>query len=327
MNRILDGLSSLNTQYDILVMGETGVGKTSLVQRYVNGTFSEAPHDQAEQLYVKAVENELAETIVSSSSHNSLITEISILDSSPLADVYGASRKQQVKNTSTILFVYAMDDRQSFEALEYLIGTVKTFCDGELPPFVVVAAKLDMYETCQVWYDDGEAMANRFGASGFFLVSSLADINVNDCFVPLVEAALDARENKTLMAGRSEAFSLTEAVTASPDSSLHDFKNEKSFHFRRPSKIPASNSQNFDRHLLTSTGPGIESFSSEFPQIPESGSEATPVESPLAQNRLARKENLQSTSSISTGSYPSKPRAYQKDEKPKKEKSGCCIIV
>lgn len=326
MNRVLDGLSSLNSQYDILVMGESGVGKTSLVQRYVNGTFSEGPHDQSEQLYIKAVDNEKAETIASTSSHNSSLTEISILDSSPLADVYGASRKQQVKNTSTILFVYAMDNRESFEALEYLIGTVKTLCDGELPPFVVAAAKHDMYEYCQVWYDDGEAMANRLGAIGFFLVSALSDIHVNDTFAPLVEAALEARNNRTALASRSEAFSVSEALLESPASSLYEVKQEKAFSFRRPSKIPTSAPSNQGRDNQASANlPGVKSFSSDFPQVPESSSEATPAESPAVQERLATKEN--SSSSISTGSYPSKPRAYEKAKKPKKEKSSCCIIT
>lgn len=326
MNRVLDGLSSLNTQYDILVMGESGVGKTSLVQRYVNGVFNEGPHEQAEQLYVKAIENDHGNTVASTSSHNAL-SEVSILDSSPLADVYGASRKQQVKNASTIMFVYAMDDRQSFEALEYLIGTLRTLCDGDLPPFVVVAAKLDMFNYCQVWYDEGEAMANRLGAIGFFLVSTLSDIHVNDCFAPLVDVALEAKENRSMGPGQGEVFSLPEVMLTSPSSSLNDHKPDKAFNFRRPSKIPASTSQNFPRSGLSSTGPGIESFSSDFPQIRESGSEATPVESPNHQNRLATKENLQTTSSISTGSYPSRPRAYEKDKKPTKEKSGCCIIV
>lgn len=328
MNRVLDGLSSLNSHYDILVMGESGVGKTSLVQRYVNGVFNEGPHEQAEQLYVKAIGNDPGSTVASSSSNNTSMNEISILDSSPLADVYGASRKQQVKNASTIMFVYAMDDRQSFEALEYLIGTLNTLCDGELPPFVVVAAKLDMYNYCQVWYDEGEAMANRLGAIGFFLVSTLSDIHVNECFAPLVEVALEARENRSMAPGQCEVFSLPEVMLTSPSSSLDDHKPEKAFNFRRPSKIPASTSQNLPKSGLSSTtGPGIESFSSDFPQVPESGSEATPVESPDHQNRLATKENLQTTSSISTGSYPSRPRAYKKEKKPKKDKSGCCIIV
>ncbi|QRG38275.1 hypothetical protein FDK38_002677 [Candidozyma auris] len=326
MNRVLDGLSSLNSQYDILVMGESGVGKTSLVQRYVNGTFSEGPHEQSEQLYVKAIDHETAEIVSTASSHNSDITEISILDSSSLADVYGASRMQQVKNTSTILFVYAMDDRESFEALEYLIGTVKTLCDGELPPFVIAAAKEDRYEYCQVWYDDGEAMAKRVGAIGFFSVSALSDTNVNKCFVPLVDAALEAREHRALH-NHIEVQSVAEVLSTSASSSFVDSTPEKTFNFRRPSKIPSSLSNSHGREPSTSPNyPVLESFASDFPEIPESITGAETVNSPTAREPSSNKEHSQTTSSVSTGSIRSQSRTISKP-KEKKEKSGCCIIT
>lgn len=323
MNRVLDGLSSLNTQYDILVMGESGVGKTSLVHRYVYGTFSEGPHDQAEQLYIKALDNENAETIGSASSRNSSLNEISILDSSPLADTYGASRKQQIKNASSILFVYAMDDKKSFEALEYLIDTARTLCDGELPPFLIVASKLDRFDDYQVSWEEGEALADQLDAIGFYVVSALADSNVGECFAPLVEAALEMKSNR----GRFEEHTLLEALANSPTSSMREVMLENNYKFRRPMKIPDISGNDDGKLLDPNTLPAIESFSSDFPQHPEACSETTPIPSPGEQAKNSKNKSSQSTSSISTGSQITRLKSYKKENAQKKEKSACCVIA
>lgn len=328
MSRIRGGISTLSSQYDILVIGSDKVGKTSLIHRYMYGTFQEQDHIQVEELYVKVVDSQplgaksTSSSVASSSS--SVFKEISILDTGSFADTYATSRKQQVRNTLTMLFVYAVDDRDSFEALEYLINTIHSFTT--LPPFVVAALKLDKFEDAQVMFEEGQELAERFGALDFQEASAHDDYHVKEVFAPLVERALELQSAKKANAAKSELTSLMEMLSHESHESLPDLPVEyesKTFTFRRPSVIPQPVRLATNSPQTSKTSAALEDDDS--PDI-----EGTPS----VQNELEKEESrVRSTSAASSASSASsasfkataKSRSYNK--KTSKENHGCCVIV
>lgn len=327
-NKILDGLSSLNLCYDILVIGESGVGKTSLVQRYVNGVFSESEYDSSERLFIKYVENTTLASVSSINSTNGPGHNVSILDSLPLVDTYGSSRRQQVRNARTIMYVFSLTDRESFEALEYLVGTVKTFCDDDVPPFVIVATHCDAFDHYQVESSEGMELAQRSGALGYFETSASADIKVSEAFAPLVDLALELRQNgdhlePALVAAKMpESDSLTDSTLGESNSNSSSSKDSRQQRTHGSEKKQHSNQHD------SQAAPNSSSSKTQIK------STSTHVEKPQTVFDPAASE-----SSISTGPQPASASikhnrqrsSLSNTEKPSdlstKEKSGCCIIV
>lgn len=298
MKKILDVTTTFNNHYDILVMGADDVGKSSLIYRYVNGTFHEDDHE-AENLFVKVVEK-LAFSLRNAagsvaSSGNSTTQEISILDTSSFVDTYATSRKQQAKNTLTMLFTYAIDSRDSFEYLEYLMHTIQTFTE-ELPPCVVAGLKLDNFGEAQVSVHDGQELATTFGALHFQEVSALNNLNVAEVFDPLVEAALEVRAARKTGAAKSELTSQPDLLSDIPSPPE---KIKEAIHvMRRPSAIP---------------------------QPPASAHKTIPTATSTPDKASSRERSNSYASEASVTSH--KPsRTYQK-QSVKVEKSTCCIIM
>lgn len=176
-----DSLLALQKYFDICVVGELDLGKSLLVFRYVQGLYVEGFDPTVEELYTKVIR--------SGTSHN----EVSILDTTSLQDHYATSRKRQVLNTGSMLFVYAINDRESFEVLEDIYYRLRNI-RADFPPLVVAGLKLDREDERQILYEEGQALATRLGAISFLEASSKDNIGVSAVFEPLVAHTLLSRQ-------------------------------------------------------------------------------------------------------------------------------------
>lgn len=176
-----DSFSALNSAFDVCVMGQPQCGKSSLVCAYVYGKYIE-DIDSVEELYTKKLKT-------------SQFDELTILDTSSESDIYTSSRKKQIANTGSFVFAYSIGDRQTFERLDDLIDNVIAV-RGELPPFVIVGLKSDLEQSRQVAFDEGQALAERWGARYFTEASALVGQNVLVVFDKLVEVILEPKRAK-----------------------------------------------------------------------------------------------------------------------------------
>lgn len=193
---IVDGMTTMNSPFDILVIGKLGVGKTSLLRKYVMGTYAEPSFELSECLVYKTVEYPCygLDRGVGSSDYTTN-KQISILDSSAGVDSLLTHNSYQVNNAQTMVFTYSAACSESFEWLEYTINCIESVRD-KLPPCVIVSLKSNQDELVQVLSSQGEELAKSCGALLFAEAYLYDDSLVDDVFAPLIELTLRREEQK-----------------------------------------------------------------------------------------------------------------------------------
>ena len=178
----MNSLKALKNGFDICVLGEPASGKSSLILYYLHQTFIQSDRS-IEDLYTKVIIN------------GPIYNEITILDTSSLSDTYSKSRRTQISNTETILFVYAIDNFDSFQSIEDVWQRLKSF-NNNLPPIVIIGTKCDLESQRQVSYDEGVKMARTLGAIHFAECSAKLGVGINEAFQPLVATVLKSRNRE-----------------------------------------------------------------------------------------------------------------------------------
>lgn len=210
MHKVWDTMTTVNNTFDILVVGDAGVGKSALVRKYVLGTFVDTKHD-SEELHITMVGTTQAR-------------ELHILDSSCTAEMYMTLHQHQVHNAQAMLFAFLLNSRDSYEVLEYTINCISSMCGDVLPPCMVVGLQLDRYDSYQVSHTDGQELAMRCGALDYFQVSLKTDA-VDHVFAPLVERVPERRNRTPLSSSNNSASSLSSASSVSGRSTTTDTKD------------------------------------------------------------------------------------------------------
>ncbi|WPK24614.1 hypothetical protein PUMCH_001893 [Australozyma saopauloensis] len=188
----LDISSTINSRFDILIVGDNGVGKSTLLHKYITGEFCEfLPTEEC--VRVKPV----GSNTVKMSSDATKTDTISILDSSASLSSYLTDHEFLIRNARTILFTYCIDSIASFEALEYTINCIKSMLP-ETVPCALAALKMDLLDSQQVSYEDGLALSKRCNALAFHEVSSKIDATVGRVFVELELAAIEIKKQNSI---------------------------------------------------------------------------------------------------------------------------------
>jgi len=161
-------------QCKLLMIGDSGVGKTCVLLRYANDSFSP-----------------------------SFITTIGIDFKIKNVEVDGTRIKMQIWDTAGqerfrtittsyfrgaqgILLVYDVTDRRSFESIRNWITQIQQHADVHVNK-ILVGNKCDMLDEMVVGTEEGQQLATEFGA-GFFECSAKNDINVEECFLSIARA-------------------------------------------------------------------------------------------------------------------------------------------
>ncbi|EDO25607.1 predicted protein, partial [Nematostella vectensis] len=117
--------------FRVVVLGSGGVGKTSLVKRFISGTFSEQYTPTVGDLYEKSV--------TLSKDFNAFLEIMDTAGSYP----FPAMKKLTIQNADAFVLVYSVDEKASLqEALELQREIV--YIKGKTVPMVLVGNKTDL---------------------------------------------------------------------------------------------------------------------------------------------------------------------------------------
>ena len=155
----------------VVLLGESGVGKTSIISQFTTHTFD--LHRQTSlsaQFTSKSLEfKDLGQSI-----------KFDIWDTVG-QEKYRSLARIFYKDAKVIIFVYDITNEKSFEGLtNYWYDETKDNWDGN-PILAVVGNKIDLYTKQKISNNDGKAFADKIGAI-FQLTSALSDSGISTLF-------------------------------------------------------------------------------------------------------------------------------------------------
>ena len=152
----------------IILLGENGVGKTSIINRYITNQFN--PDVQNVTLgsnyFTKEIKN------------NSVNYRLKIWDTNGQEKFHSVT-SLYIQGSNIILLVYSLDSKESFENLDFWYNTIKSSLDGKNYIFAIIANKSDLKDNVAVSDEEGKKYAKEKKAI-FRKISAKEDGNVID---------------------------------------------------------------------------------------------------------------------------------------------------
>ena len=166
----------------LILLGESGVGKTAIIKRYLYDEFSSIRTPTDSMHYV---EKEL--TI------NNRKIKLNVWDTIG-QEKYRSLSKLFLNGTNIVILVYSIDDHKSFEELKYWKDLYREQL-GEDIILGVVGNKIDLYENQKVTENEGKQFAKEY--NGIFAQLSAKDnkANIDDYMTKVVTEYLYKKYN------------------------------------------------------------------------------------------------------------------------------------
>ena len=128
----------------IILLGENGVGKTSIINRYIRNEFN--PKNDTEALDSTFSLKEVKKS--------NIIYKLKIWDSTGQEE-YHSVTKLFIKGSNIILLVFSLDSRESFEHLNYWYSLIKEILENDKYILAIIASKNDLKNEQVVSEDEG----------------------------------------------------------------------------------------------------------------------------------------------------------------------------
>ena len=160
-----------NITCKVVLVGESGVGKTCIIQRYVNNNYNENTESTSTSTYTyKSIDYKNLNKSIS----------FDIWDTAG-QELYRALAKNFYLNASIGILVYDIRRKKSFEAIkDYWYEQLKEFGEENMV-FGVAGNKCDLFQEEEVSEEEGKKFAKSIGAI-FHLTSCKESIGIDDLF-------------------------------------------------------------------------------------------------------------------------------------------------
>ena len=167
-------------RHRLVVLGAGRVGKTCLLQRFLNNKFIEAYRPTVEDLHCKSFV------------YNGSLVSLDILDTAGNLE-FPAMRRLSISTAHAFLLVFAIDNRESFEEVRCLWQQIEELRTNLADlPRVVAANKSDLASASLqlIAMEEPEEWARQHGLSDVLVqVSAKTGENVNSLFKKLAQQA------------------------------------------------------------------------------------------------------------------------------------------
>ncbi|KAG8128987.1 hypothetical protein E2320_015760 [Naja naja] len=167
-------LAVKKSQVRLVFLGAAGVGKTSLIRRFLQNTFEPKHRRTVEELHSKEYEV------------SGITIKVEILDTSGSYS-FPAMRKLSIQNSDAFALVYAVDDAESFERVKTLHEEILELKEDKSPPIVVVGNKAETGGARQVLPEDVLSLVELDWNNRFLEASAKENENVMEVFRELLQ--------------------------------------------------------------------------------------------------------------------------------------------
>lgn len=160
----------------VVFLGAGGVGKSSVLQRFLFGTFSEKYKETVEDLFPNEYDI------------NSINFKVDFLDTAGNI-AFPAMRRLSIVNAHGFVLVYSITNEQTFEEVKQLWEQIKEVRENyQEIPCVIVGNHLDEENNRQIERFDALNWAyNEDLGGGFIEVSAKNDVGISDVFRLLLQ--------------------------------------------------------------------------------------------------------------------------------------------
>ncbi|RWS31293.1 GTP-binding protein Di-Ras2-like protein [Leptotrombidium deliense] len=174
-----------SNDYRVVVFGAGGVGKSSLVLRFVKGTFRDS--------YIPTIEDTYRQVI----SCNKNICTLQITDTTG-SHQFPAMQRLNISKGHAFMLVYSITSKQSLEEVLPIFNLIKEVKGSEESiPIILIGNKCDEEAMREVKTDYAQDCVNKvFKGCGFMETSAKTNNNVKEAFQELL--SLDKTRNMSL---------------------------------------------------------------------------------------------------------------------------------
>ena len=168
-------------QFKFLVLGEGKIGKTSLIERYINKTFKSN--------YIATIGMDIRRKRLEI---NNKEVDISITDTAG-QERFRSITKMFYKGADGILVGFDLTDRNTFEQVNYWISQIEENSSKDYPiSLVLFGNKCDNVENIKVSEEDIEQLKDKYKLT-FYKTSAKDGTNVQNAFQHLTKITLKTR--------------------------------------------------------------------------------------------------------------------------------------
>jgi Ras-related protein Rab-8A len=168
---------SYDMQVKLLMIGDSGVGKTCLLLRYANDSFTP--------------------TFITTIGIDFKIKNIDVDGKKIKLQIWDTAGQERFRTITTsyfrgaqgIILVYDVTDRRSFESIRNWISQIQQHADMHVNK-LLVGNKCDMLDEKVVSTEEGQKLAKEFGIT-FWECSAKTNINVEQGFVSIAREVKD----------------------------------------------------------------------------------------------------------------------------------------
>jgi len=162
----------------VILLGESGVGKTSIINRYMNNEFSENE------------ESTIGSTFVSKELiRGNVKYKLNIWDTTG-QERYHSVTNLFIKGSQIVILVYSIDSKVSFQGLDYWYSSLGNNINGEDYILAIVGNKCDLVDNEAVSED--EAMKYAEDKNAIFKLVSAKEMpqGIDDLFENLLDESI-----------------------------------------------------------------------------------------------------------------------------------------
>ncbi|OWF39820.1 ras-related protein Rab-13-like [Mizuhopecten yessoensis] len=178
------GEDACQATYKILIIGDASVGKTALLRTLISEPFQEKTRPTVALDFVRK-----------SFEVDGAFVQLHLWDTAG-QERFHSITKWHYRGTKGIMVVYDITDRETFHHLSYWIDSVNKDVAHinnryEAVPLVIVGNKVDLCRDRRVKTREGQKLADKHMAFGFFETSAKTGENVIDAFQKLAYHVTD----------------------------------------------------------------------------------------------------------------------------------------